>query len=114
MATQAKMTIHPETSCSQCGRSFGPGKHGFSHCANHEYAAETTAVIAQARLRAIKLHRDLLDADLITAARSADRAINAMDAELARRGEYLAAIAKPSPLTRTERFTGAYADAWVA
>lgn len=21
--------------CSQCGRSFGPGDHGFSHCENH-------------------------------------------------------------------------------
>lgn len=23
-------------SCSQCGRSFGPGDHGFSHCKNHK------------------------------------------------------------------------------
>ena len=22
-------------SCSQCGRSFGPGDSGFSHCRNH-------------------------------------------------------------------------------
>jgi len=22
-------------SCSQCGRSFGPGDHGFSHCQDH-------------------------------------------------------------------------------
>ena len=22
-------------SCSQCGRDFGPGDHGFSHCENH-------------------------------------------------------------------------------
>lgn len=22
-------------SCSQCGQDFGPGNHGFSHCANH-------------------------------------------------------------------------------
>lgn len=22
-------------SCSQCGQEFGPGDHGFSHCANH-------------------------------------------------------------------------------
>ena len=21
--------------CSQCGRDFGPGEHGFSHCVNH-------------------------------------------------------------------------------
>lgn len=23
-------------SCSNCGRSFGPGNHGFSHCDNHK------------------------------------------------------------------------------
>ena len=23
-------------SCSQCGRSFGPGDHGYSHCSDHE------------------------------------------------------------------------------
>ena len=22
--------------CSQCGQEFGPGDHGFSHCANHK------------------------------------------------------------------------------
>ena len=22
-------------SCSQCGRDFGPGEHGFSHCSDH-------------------------------------------------------------------------------
>jgi len=24
------------TSCSQCGNSFGPGDQGYSHCADHE------------------------------------------------------------------------------
>src|SRR6185503_8939538 len=24
-----------QTSCSQCGRDFGPGDHGYSHCADH-------------------------------------------------------------------------------
>ncbi|HEX8350521.1 MAG TPA: hypothetical protein VF598_11205 [Hymenobacter sp.] len=24
-----------QTSCSQCGQTFGPGDHGFSHCDNH-------------------------------------------------------------------------------
>lgn len=24
-----------ETYCSQCGRSFGPGNHGYSHCKDH-------------------------------------------------------------------------------
>jgi len=23
-------------SCSQCGKDFGPGDHGFSHCDNHK------------------------------------------------------------------------------
>lgn len=22
-------------SCSQCGKSFGPGDHGYSHCSDH-------------------------------------------------------------------------------
>jgi hypothetical protein len=25
-----------EVSCSQCGKNFGPGDHGFSHCKDHE------------------------------------------------------------------------------
>lgn len=25
----------PETWCSQCGMSFGPGNHGYSHCSDH-------------------------------------------------------------------------------
>lgn len=24
-------------SCSQCGRDFGPGDHGFSHCEHHGF-----------------------------------------------------------------------------
>ena len=28
-------TLYDEVSCSQCGRSFGPGHHGFSHCEDH-------------------------------------------------------------------------------
>jgi hypothetical protein len=24
-----------ETSCSQCGKTFGPGMHGYSHCEDH-------------------------------------------------------------------------------
>jgi len=27
---------HPMVYCSQCGRGFGPGSHGFSHCGNHK------------------------------------------------------------------------------
>jgi hypothetical protein len=27
----------PKTSCSQCGREFGPGNHGFSDCSHHTY-----------------------------------------------------------------------------
>ena len=30
------MTVECENvSCSQCGRDFGPGEHGYSHCADH-------------------------------------------------------------------------------
>lgn len=25
-----------KTYCSQCGKTFGPGNHGFSHCENHK------------------------------------------------------------------------------
>jgi hypothetical protein len=28
----------PETWCSQCGKGFGPGNHGFSHCEDHQFA----------------------------------------------------------------------------
>ena len=26
----------PVTHCSQCGESFGPGDHGYSHCDDHK------------------------------------------------------------------------------
>lgn len=26
---------YANVSCSQCGRDFGPGDHGFSHCEDH-------------------------------------------------------------------------------
>ena len=26
-----------ETFCSNCGKGFGPGDHGFSHCENHKH-----------------------------------------------------------------------------
>lgn len=26
----------PDTFCSQCGRGFGPGMHGYSHCKDHK------------------------------------------------------------------------------
>ena len=28
------------TSCSQCGKWFGPGEHGFSHCSEHNKTVE--------------------------------------------------------------------------
>jgi hypothetical protein len=28
-----------ETFCSQCGKSFGPGDTGYSHCSDHRAAA---------------------------------------------------------------------------
>jgi hypothetical protein len=30
------MKWYPETFCSQCGRGFGPGPHGYSHCKDHD------------------------------------------------------------------------------
>lgn len=40
-----------QTWCSQCGREFGPGNHGFSHCENHAaidaLAAERDALAAK-------------------------------------------------------------------
>lgn len=27
--------LFENVSCSQCGRDFGPGEHGFSHCSDH-------------------------------------------------------------------------------
>jgi hypothetical protein len=37
-------------SCSQCGRTFGPGNHGYSECASHRRVsipAEAAAEVAQ-------------------------------------------------------------------
>lgn len=30
------MARYPQTYCSQCGREFGPGPHGYSHCKDHD------------------------------------------------------------------------------
>lgn len=38
-ATQVKAARFENVSCSQCGRDFGPGEHGFSNC--HDHAAPT-------------------------------------------------------------------------
>lgn len=27
--------LFPNVSCSHCGKTFGPGNHGYSHCDNH-------------------------------------------------------------------------------
>ena len=85
-------TIFPETSCSQCGGSFGPGTHGFSHCADHTLASGETQSLKEVRLRTIKLHRQAMDADLILSAYRIEKAISKLDAELARRGEYVNAV----------------------
>ena len=29
----------PDVACSSCGKHFGPGDHGFSHCRNHAHLA---------------------------------------------------------------------------
>ncbi len=33
-----------QTGCSQCGRTFGPGNHGFSHCKDHAYLTNPVVV----------------------------------------------------------------------
>lgn len=41
-AETAKLAGSPKfqkTYCSQCGKSFGPGNHGFSHCSDHREAS---------------------------------------------------------------------------
>lgn len=35
MATKWELARFGNVYCSQCGRDFGPGEHGFSHCTNH-------------------------------------------------------------------------------
>ena len=84
--------VYPETSCSQCGTSTGPGTHGFSHCEDHALAFGDTESLKVVRLRTIKLHRQAMDADLILSAFNIEKAINKIDAELARRGEYVNAV----------------------
>jgi hypothetical protein len=37
-----------QTSCSQCGREFGPGDHGYSHCADHGLSNDAKDRIKQA------------------------------------------------------------------
>lgn len=37
----------PETFCSQCGKSCGPGNWGFSHCEDHEEETRETHGNAQ-------------------------------------------------------------------
>jgi hypothetical protein len=38
-ATVTALNMHRfrNVSCSQCGRDFGPGDSGFSHCENHQH-----------------------------------------------------------------------------
>ena len=42
-----------EVSCSQCGRSFGAGTHGYSHCDQHPGPARDRLLLAAPDLRAI-------------------------------------------------------------
>ena len=37
-------TRFPVVSCSECGQDFGPGDHGYSHCADHHDGLTTTDV----------------------------------------------------------------------
>lgn len=70
----------PKTYCSQCGGEFGPGDHGYSHCANHSNAARAIreaptdiqsfiddAIIELTKLKQVSIarerHFDCLDPD---------------------------------------------------
>jgi hypothetical protein len=45
---EALMPKFAETFCSQCGRTFGPGDHGYSHCQDHHPGSEViTSIIEQ-------------------------------------------------------------------
>jgi hypothetical protein len=37
------MARFPVTYCSNCGKAFGPGDHGFSHCKHHNGMRSLTA-----------------------------------------------------------------------
>lgn len=39
------MTRFAKTHCSQCGKEFGPGDHGFSHCFDHRSSKKFQHVI---------------------------------------------------------------------
>lgn len=43
-----------QTWCSQCGREFGPGNHGFSHCENHAAIDALAAKLAKMTRKARK------------------------------------------------------------
>lgn len=36
-----KLPRFENVACSQCGGTFGPGEHGFSHCENHQGMSRT-------------------------------------------------------------------------
>lgn len=43
----------PNTYCSQCGREFGPGDHGYSHCSDHTKPLDSDSSPAEIAVRAI-------------------------------------------------------------
>lgn len=42
------MAKFDKTFCSQCGREFGPGDHGFSHCDSHVLAHDKVTITVNA------------------------------------------------------------------
>ncbi|MDQ2079513.1 hypothetical protein RA307_04905 [Xanthobacteraceae bacterium Astr-EGSB] len=56
-----------KTSCSQCGREFGPGDEGFSHCHQHSHldAAKPLARAAAERQATRMLKCECLDCGYI-------------------------------------------------
>ena len=58
------MARFPVTYCSNCGKAFGPGDHGFSHCKNHKGRRSLTAREESAALDPAQVDRSELDAFL--------------------------------------------------
>lgn len=58
------MARFPVTYCSNCGKAFGPGDHGFSHCKNHKGRRSLTAREESAALDPTQVDLSELDAFL--------------------------------------------------
>lgn len=51
--TTSTTSRYPETWCSQCGRGFGPGDSGYSHCTDHADPDHKSLAVAVAALQTV-------------------------------------------------------------